>query len=157
MHTSSPFSHHAKQGAKISHSAKLSAKLDSRCEFLILRCENFASVGHIFEALSGAQIMHTIYCFEAWEVRNPVLQTVHDLDLKRRSYGHFKTDGAEYKNAPSFKNGLRNSHFDYKMISKLQNGLLKCFYFSMVYKNVFLFPLAARHGLQARNSLQATK
>ena len=42
------------------------------------------------------------------------------------------------------------------MISKLQNGLLKCFYFSMVYKKVFLFPLTARHGLQARNSLQAT-
>ena len=44
--------------------------------------------------LPGAQIMHTIYHFESWEVRNPVLQTVHDLDLKRRSYGRFKTDGA---------------------------------------------------------------
>ena len=31
-HTSSPFSHRAKQGAKFSHSAKLSAKLISRCE-----------------------------------------------------------------------------------------------------------------------------
>ena len=93
--------------------------------------------------------MHMICRFEAWEVRNPWLQTVHDLDLKRRSYGHFKADGAECENAPSFKNGLRKSSFDCKMISKLQNGLLKCFYFSMVYKNVFLFPLAARHGLQA--------
>ena len=42
--------------------------------------------------------MHTIYHFEAWEVRNPVLQTVHDLDLKRRSYGRFKTDGAGCEN-----------------------------------------------------------
>ncbi|RVW12874.1 hypothetical protein CK203_105714 [Vitis vinifera] len=58
-HTSSQFSHRAKQGAKISHSAKLSAKLDSS--------------------------------FEAWEVRNLWLQTVHDLDLKRRSYGRLKT------------------------------------------------------------------
>ena len=86
-HTSSQFLHRAKQGAKISHSAKL----DSRCEILILRCENFASVGHIFEALPGAQIMHTIYHFESWEVRNPALQTVHDLDLKRISYGRLKT------------------------------------------------------------------
>ena len=53
-HTSSHFSHRAKQGTKISHSAKLSAKLDSRCEILILRCENFATVGHNFEALPGA-------------------------------------------------------------------------------------------------------
>ena len=78
LHTSSQFLHRAKQGAKISHSAKL----DSRCEILILRCENFASVGHIFEALPGAQIMHTIYRFEAWEVKNPFLQAVNDLDLK---------------------------------------------------------------------------
>nr|CAN74259.1 hypothetical protein VITISV_015531 [Vitis vinifera] len=59
---------------------------------------NFATVRHIFEALSGAQIMHTIYYFEAWEVRNPVLQMVHDLDLKRRSYGRFKTDGSQESN-----------------------------------------------------------
>ena len=57
------------------------------CEF---ECENFSTVGHIFEALYGAQIMHMICRFEAWEVRNPALQTVHDLDLKRRSYGHLK-------------------------------------------------------------------
>ncbi|RVW23423.1 hypothetical protein CK203_094557 [Vitis vinifera] len=58
------------------------ARCNSRCEILILRCENFATVGHNFEALSGAQIMHMICHFKAWEVRNPVLQTVHDLDLK---------------------------------------------------------------------------
>ena len=52
----------------------------------------FASVGHNFEALPGAQIIHIICRFEAWEVRNLVLQTVHDLDLKRRSYGRLKTN-----------------------------------------------------------------
>ncbi|RVW12174.1 hypothetical protein CK203_098569 [Vitis vinifera] len=30
---------------------------------------------HIFEALSGAQIMHTISRFKAWEVRSPEIQT----------------------------------------------------------------------------------
>nr|CAN69386.1 hypothetical protein VITISV_006688 [Vitis vinifera] len=149
-HTSSPFSHRAKQGAKISHTtiqgAKISvqgasishtsiqgaknfctvrntllahechfahlkpifawcetrceflspkygnfARCNSRCEILILRCENFATVGHNFEALPGAQIMHMICNFKDWEVRNPALQTVCDLDLKQRSYGRLKT------------------------------------------------------------------
>ena len=53
-------------------------------------CHSRTPIGHIFEALTGAQIMHTISCFEAWEVRSPVLQTVHDLELKRRSYGRLK-------------------------------------------------------------------
>ena len=52
----------------------------------------FATVGHVFGALPGAQIMNMIFHFNSWEVRNPVLQTVYDLDLKRRSYGHLKTD-----------------------------------------------------------------
>ena len=39
--------------------------------------------------------MHMIFCFEDWEVRNPELQAVHDLDLKQRSYGHLKTDCAK--------------------------------------------------------------
>ncbi|RVW79426.1 hypothetical protein CK203_056073 [Vitis vinifera] len=68
------------------------AHLNPRCEISSPRCENFAPVGHIFEVLPGAQIMHMISRFEAWEVRNPVLQTVHDLDLKRRSYSRLKTD-----------------------------------------------------------------
>ena len=67
------------------------ARCNSRCEILILRCENFATIGHNFEALPGAQIMHMICYFKAWEVRNLVLQTVHDLDLKQRSYGRLKT------------------------------------------------------------------
>ena len=71
------------------------AHLNPRCEISSPRCENFAPVGYIFEALPGAQIMHMICHFKAWEVRNPFLQTVHDLDLKRRSYGHLKTDCAK--------------------------------------------------------------
>ena len=49
---------------------------------------NFATVRYIFGALPGAQIMHAIYHFKSWEVRNPMLQTVCDLDLKRISYGY---------------------------------------------------------------------
>ena len=67
------------------------ARCNSRCEILILRCENFAPVGYIFEELSGAQIMHMIFHFKSWEVRNPALQTLCDLDLKQRSYGRLKT------------------------------------------------------------------
>ena len=52
---------------------------------------HFATVGHVFGALPGAQIMHMICHFKAWEVRNPDLQTVCDLDLKRRCYDCLKT------------------------------------------------------------------
>ena len=52
---------------------------------------HFATVGHIFGALNGAQIMHTIFFFKSWEVRSPALQTVHDLEVKQRSYGRLKT------------------------------------------------------------------
>ena len=52
----------------------------------------------------------------------------------------------------------------YKMISKLQNGLLKCFYFSMGCKNVFSFPFDCKtwppsYDMASKlwNGLQATK
>ena len=44
-----------------------------------------------FRALTGVHFIHTIDLFEAWEVRSPTLQTVHELELKRRSYDHLKT------------------------------------------------------------------
>ena len=43
-----------------------------------------------FGALPRAQFMHTICCFEAREVINPTLQTVHESELKWRSYSHWK-------------------------------------------------------------------
>ena len=43
-----------------------------------------------FRALSGVYFMHTIFCFEAWEVRNPTLQTVRESELKWRSYSYWK-------------------------------------------------------------------
>ena len=57
---------------------------------------HFATVGHIFEALPGAQIMHTISCFKYWEIRSPALQTVCDLEVKWRSYGRLKTSAQSW-------------------------------------------------------------
>ena len=45
----------------------------------------------IFWVLYGVYFMHTICCFEAWEVRCPTLQTIHESKLKQRSYGRLKT------------------------------------------------------------------
>ena len=90
---------------------------------------HFATVGHIFGALSGAQIMYTISHFEAWEVRSPMLQTVHDLELKRRSYDHLNTrtqstNGNFAAAKPPFGKWvpLRSTRIP---ISQLQNGLWK--------------------------------
>ena len=57
---------------------------------------HFATIGHIFEALPGAQIMHTISRFKAWEIRSPSLQTVCDLEEKWRSYGRLKTSAQSW-------------------------------------------------------------
>ena len=47
----------------------------------------------IFGALSRFHFIHTIYRFEAWEVRISTLQTVSKSELKRKSYGHCKKTG----------------------------------------------------------------
>ena len=44
-----------------------------------------------FRALPRVHCIHAIYCFEAWEVRSPMLQTVCKSELKWRIYGHLKT------------------------------------------------------------------
>ena len=43
-----------------------------------------------FGALFGVYCLDTIYHFESREVRSSTLQTVYNLELKRRSYGHLK-------------------------------------------------------------------
>ena len=45
-------------------------------------------VWDIFRALSRVHFIHTIYCFEAREVRSPTLQTMSKSELKQKSYGH---------------------------------------------------------------------
>ena len=52
--------------------------------------------------------MHTIFNFEAREVRCLTLQTVHQLELKRRSYGCLKTTASSYAKISQLRNELRN-------------------------------------------------
>ena len=47
-------------------------------------------VAATFGALSEVQMMHAIYHFKAQEVNNPMLQTVCNSKLKRRSCSHYK-------------------------------------------------------------------
>ena len=44
-----------------------------------------------FGALPEVHFLHSIYHFKAQEVKNPMLQTVRDSELKRRSYSHCKS------------------------------------------------------------------
>ena len=50
----------------------------------------------IFGALPRVHFIHTIYRFEAREVRSPMLQTVSKSELKRKSYGHCKKTGPSW-------------------------------------------------------------
>ena len=43
-----------------------------------------------FGEISGVHCLHTIYHFEAREVKSPMLQTECKSELKRRSYSHLK-------------------------------------------------------------------
>ena len=59
---------------------------------------------HTFGALPEVHFLHAIYHFKDQEVKNLMLQMVHDSELKRRSYSHCK------KNAPVHcTKRLRNS------------------------------------------------
>ncbi|RVW12177.1 hypothetical protein CK203_084274 [Vitis vinifera] len=44
-----------------------------------------------FGALTEVHFLHSIYHFKAQEVKNPMLQTVRNSELKRRSYSHCKS------------------------------------------------------------------
>ncbi|RVX13009.1 hypothetical protein CK203_009808 [Vitis vinifera] len=57
-----------------------------------------------FGALPEVHFLHAIYHFKAQEVKNPTLQTVYDLELKRGRYGLRKTT------APGVRMLVRNSH-----------------------------------------------
>ena len=61
----------------------------------------------IFRVLSGVHFMHTISRFEAREVRSPTFQTVHKLELKRRSYGHLKTTASSCAKISQLRNHLQ--------------------------------------------------
>ena len=64
--------------------------------------------------------MHTIFSSEAREARSPMLQMVHELEFKRRSYGRLKTTASSCEKISQ----LRNQPFVAK-ISQLRNQLAK--------------------------------
>ncbi|KAL6312233.1 hypothetical protein AAG906_020307 [Vitis piasezkii] len=49
-----------------------------------------------FWSTSEVYFLHSIYHFKALEVKNPTVQTVYDLELKRGSYGLRKTTAPGY-------------------------------------------------------------
>ena len=75
----------ASNGARFGVETKKLWPFEDDCAKLngnVAAAPHFATVGHVFGALSGVQIMHTISCFESWEVRGLALQTVRDLEVK---------------------------------------------------------------------------
>ncbi|KAL6348623.1 hypothetical protein AAG906_016147 [Vitis piasezkii] len=74
-----------------------------------------------FGALPDVHFLHSIYHFKSQEVKNPMLQTVHDLELKRRSYSHFK------KITPKF-NQTRGFFLEDERLSFLSLGVKKAGY-----------------------------
>ena len=70
-----------------------------------------------FGALSEGQLMHAIYHFKAQEANNPILQTVHNSELKRRSYSHYKSITVSWKK--HFFKVLRNHPFVAKWFGSL--------------------------------------
>ena len=74
-------------------------------------------VAATFGALSEVQLMHSIYHFKSQEVNNPMLQTVHNLELKRRSYNHCKSITLSWRK--HFAKVLRNHPFVAKWFRSL--------------------------------------
>nr|CAN77576.1 hypothetical protein VITISV_010413 [Vitis vinifera] len=70
--------------------------LRNGCEVPKLKNPNFTAAPPFRQLLDTSrslpevQIMHAISHLKAWEVTSPQLQTVLDLDLKRKSYGRLK-------------------------------------------------------------------
>ena len=53
-------------------------------------CNTYSNFEEKFGVLPKVHFRHTIYCFEAQEVKSPTLQIVYKLKLKWRSYDHLK-------------------------------------------------------------------
>ena len=65
-----------------------------------------------FGALFGVHYIHTIYRFEAWEVRSLTLQTVCKSELKWRSCGHLKTTAPSWRVISKW---FRNSTYEFEI------------------------------------------
>ena len=63
---------------------------------------------HTFGAFPEVHFLHAIYNFKSQEVKNPMLQTVYDLELKWGRYGLRKTTALGL--CENFAQHLPNSH-----------------------------------------------
>ena len=107
-----------------------------------------------FGALTGSQIMHTISRFESREVRSPMLQTVHNWELKQRSYGRLKMNHAKPK--WEFRSRAPIS----KGVSQLRNHPLahEChFAASYAHFAAAKIPSSTKSFPSCRNDLQASQ
>ena len=88
-----------------------------------------------FGALPGVQFMYAICCFEAQEVDNPMLQTVHNLELKWMSYSHWKPITSSWR---QISHGCEIS-------LRLRNGVLFAAKFCSPLARLRNFPEASRY------------
>ena len=62
----------------------------------VIAAPPFRQLLDTIRSLNEVQIMYAISHFKAWEVRSLELQTMHNLELNRRSYGHLKTSAQSW-------------------------------------------------------------
>ena len=67
-----------------------------------------------FGVLSKVYIRQVIYHFEAWEVKNPTLQTVHKSELKWGSYEYLKQIGQRGKLSSKLVIWIWNGFWSFK-------------------------------------------
>ena len=88
-----------------------------------------ANFGVLFEV----HLRHSIYHFEAWDVRSPTLQTMWKFELKQRSYGHLKTTAQSWKSILKlFRNSTYEFEIQFKM-SSISNLPTATLVFSLLY------------------------
>ena len=65
-----------------------------------------------FRDFSRVHFIHTIYRFEAQEIRSPRFQTVYKSELKWRNYGHLKTTAPRWRVISKW---FRNSTYEFEI------------------------------------------
>ena len=89
-----------------------------------------------FGVLTKVHFGKTIYCFKSLELRNPTLQILHKLNLKRGSYAHFNQTGQRGKLSFKLTTWVRNGFWPFKTQRNarkiLENAKFKSYYLFQV-------------------------
>ena len=89
-----------------------------------------------FRALFKVYCIHTIYRFEAREVRSPTVQTVCKSELKWRSYGHLKTTAPSWRVISKW---FRNSTYEFEIhfeMTPISNSPTATLMFRLLYPRI---------------------